>query len=71
MPRGFDPDTLYVVRQDDDSVQYVRTPDGIGAYWYDDRAEAEGDVSTPERVMHMDSDDFERFRERSEDALWS
>lgn len=66
---NINPETLYVIWNDRTSeYTYVRTPDGVGCYWYDDNQEdeARGDVCEVERVMHFDShrefDDY-RYRE--------
>lgn len=65
-PRGFDPDVLFVILDDSGEVaHYVRTPDGVGAYWYeaDQEDEARGDVSDPVATRTFDSvDEFDEFR---------
>lgn len=64
---NLDPETMYIVRDYDDSLLYVRTPDGVGCFWYDEdeREEAEGDVCDHKRVMHFDSNrEFEDYRYR-------
>lgn len=62
---NIDPDALYVIHYPDGEVQYVRTPDGIGCYWYDDRDEAMGDVCDPRYVKHFDSyQEWEDYRYR-------
>lgn len=51
-------DTLYIV---DD--QYVRTPDGVGAYWYQDEDEARGDVEPVVYVETLNVDEFDLLRD--------
>lgn len=66
IPRDFDPDVLYVIGHEDEGepVLYVRTPDGVGAYWYDTRDEAEGDVSDPIATRYFDNPtEFDEWRE--------
>lgn len=63
-----DPETLYVIRTDPPT--YVRTPDGVGAYWYtedehgpDYKQMAKEDICTPTRTSYFDSElDFFNWR---------
>ena len=53
-------DTLYVISEpfscdEQDSVTFGRTPDGIGMYWYLDEDEARGDVEPVKRVRMFDT----------------
>ena len=50
-------DTMYVV-----DGMFVRTPDGIGAYWYEDEDEARGDVEPVAHVVALTDDEFELRR---------
>lgn len=65
-----EPDTLYIIFGEDDDafpMQYGRTPDGVGMYWYDfdQRAEAIGDVCDPVRTRSFNSmKEFDEYRER-------
>lgn len=54
-PPGIDLDVLYVIGEDDGflPLQYARTPDGVGMVWYDDLAEAEGDMPIPFKRISM------------------
>lgn len=63
---NLDPEALYVIHSAySDDIEYARTPDGVGCYWYDDRDEAMGDVCEVRYVKHFDSfQEWEDYRYR-------
>ena len=60
-----DPDTLYIVENEKSGeVHWVRTPDGVGCYWYnEDDEDAKYDVSPFMRTRHVTYDEFDELRE--------
>ena len=65
---NLDPETLYIIWDEKTAdYTYVRTPDGVGCYFYDhgQRKEAEGDVCDVKRVKRFDSHkEWEDYRYR-------
>jgi len=67
---NLDPETMYIIINRDNTETFVRTPDGIGCFWYDDDQYevACGDVCDYRRVMYFDSsEEFENYRYREND----
>lgn len=64
------PECLYVIwNEPAGEYLYVRTPDGVGCYWYDDNQEdvARGDVCDVEYTKHFDSvKEFDEYRYRED-----
>lgn len=68
-----DPETLYCIWQADDTIQYARTPDGVGCYWYDEdqKADALADVCEVRRTRWFESnEEFEEWRMDREMRAW-
>lgn len=63
---SLNPETLYIIRDGhhDEVTLWVRTPDGVGAYWYDeDDEDALNDVCPVKRRRIFDNmREFDSFR---------
>lgn len=62
--KGIDPDTLYVIIDDNYIVNgYAITPDGVGMYWYDTKEEAEGGLPEVYETRYVTDKQLQDMRE--------
>lgn len=64
---NLDPETMYIITNRDGFESLVRTPDGIGCFWYneDEYDIACDDVCDVVHKMYFDSiEEFENYRYR-------